>query len=115
MYAPEHLMTTRLLLRRPSVRDADAIFVGYAQDPEVTRYLTWQPHETLGETQDFLARAEADFREGRRYAYAITLPPSDECIGVIALSRDNAFCMHLGYVLRRDRWNCGITTEAGRA
>jgi len=34
--------------------DAQAIFSGYAQDGEVTRYLVWRPHGDLDETRRFL-------------------------------------------------------------
>jgi RimJ/RimL family protein N-acetyltransferase len=115
MYAPEQLTTARLLLRRAGLRDAEAIFEGYAQDPEVSRYVTWRPHESLAETRDFLARVEREFREGVAFQYAICEQPSDACIGMIGIHRDNAFCVHLGYVLRRDRWGHGFATEALRA
>jgi len=36
------LVTFRLLLRPPIMEDAEAIFTGYAQDSEVTRYLVWR-------------------------------------------------------------------------
>ena len=41
MKAPEILETSRLILRRPHVSDAAAIFERYASDSEVTRYLSW--------------------------------------------------------------------------
>lgn len=41
---PSTLETARLVLRPPRMEDAAAIFEGYAQHPEVTRYLTWKPH-----------------------------------------------------------------------
>jgi RimJ/RimL family protein N-acetyltransferase len=41
---PSQVLTPRLLLRKPEPADAERVFVAYAQDPEVTRYLTWSPH-----------------------------------------------------------------------
>ena len=38
------LETERLILRRFTVRDADAMYTNWAADPEVTRYLTWPAH-----------------------------------------------------------------------
>ena len=37
---PERIDTERLVLRLPTPSDSDAIFDGYARDPEVVRYLT---------------------------------------------------------------------------
>ena len=42
---PEKFTTERLVLRRPRLSDADDIFTQYASDPEVTRYVTWRPHQ----------------------------------------------------------------------
>jgi RimJ/RimL family protein N-acetyltransferase len=50
------LETERLLLRKLALRDADAIFSSYAQDPEVTRYLPWKPHLKKTETIAFIKR-----------------------------------------------------------
>ena len=36
--------TDRLILRRFTVEDAPAMYSNWASDPEVTRFLTWQPH-----------------------------------------------------------------------
>jgi RimJ/RimL family protein N-acetyltransferase len=37
MKPPEHIETERLVLRIPTLADAEAIFNSYAQDSEVTR------------------------------------------------------------------------------
>ena len=54
MNPPEKLETERILLRKSRMEDAPAIFDGYAQDPGVTRYLTWKPHQNIRETEQFL-------------------------------------------------------------
>ena len=38
------LETERLRLRALRADDVQAIYDGWASDPEVTRYLTWNPH-----------------------------------------------------------------------
>ena len=38
------LKIERLFLRKLALRDVDKIFSSYAQDPEVSRYLPWEPH-----------------------------------------------------------------------
>ena len=54
MKMPEQLETERLVLRKPRMDDARAIFEGWTQDREVTRYLTWRPHERIEQTQEFV-------------------------------------------------------------
>ena len=39
----EVLAGPRILLRRPRLDDAGALFARVASDPQVTRYLTWTP------------------------------------------------------------------------
>ena len=36
--------TKRLVLRPYVIEDADAMFRNWANDPQVTKYLTWEPH-----------------------------------------------------------------------
>ena len=67
---PEILETARLRLRKPVLQDAEEIFRQYAQDPEVTKYLTWKPNRHANETRDFLRAVSNDHRDS--YCYAIT-------------------------------------------
>ncbi|MBO6285434.1 MAG: GNAT family N-acetyltransferase, partial [Bacilli bacterium] len=41
------LESLRLLLRPLKVDDAEAVFNGWANDKEVTKYLTWNPHPNV--------------------------------------------------------------------
>ena len=38
------LKTDRLILRRFTMDDAEAMYRNWASDPEVTKYLTWPAH-----------------------------------------------------------------------
>jgi RimJ/RimL family protein N-acetyltransferase len=51
---PDSFETSRLVLRKPGLADADDIFNHYAADPEVTRYLTWRACRDRGEVDVFL-------------------------------------------------------------
>ncbi len=111
MEAPEVLKTARLRLRRPAADDAETIFSTYAQDPEVTRYLTWEPHQRIDQTRAFLARCVRVWDEGTSYPYAITLSPSGRLIGAIE-ARVDEHRVELGFVLARNEWGKGFATEA---
>jgi ribosomal-protein-alanine N-acetyltransferase len=113
MRPPERLTTSRLALRVPRADDAEAIHE-YAQDPEVVRFLQWRAHTLRSETLGFLRMIEENWRGGARFEWAITERGADTCIGMIGL-RLKGFKAELGYVLRRDRWNQGLITEAAGA
>ena len=111
---PETVRTDRLVLRRPVDADAAAIFEGYAQDPEVVRYLMWRPHANVGDTRAYLGFVQRGWDSGAEYTWAITRHGEDRLIGMIA-ARPHGFKCDLGYVLARPYWGQGIVAEAGRA
>ena len=61
---PEQIDTRRLRLRVPNPADADTIFAVYAQDPLVSRYLAWSPHESVAVTRGFIAECLAGWSTG---------------------------------------------------
>jgi len=114
MYPPDHLDTDRLHLRLPRRDDAPVIFAAYAQDAEVTRYLTWRPHKSVDESYAIIDLTLKLWREGTAFTYVITLKDIDSPIGKIAIHPDG-FKVSLGYVLARSYWGKGYMTEAVRA
>jgi ribosomal-protein-alanine N-acetyltransferase len=73
MKPPETLKTSRLLLRLPTIDDAEPIFQKYAQDPEVTKYLHWRPHESINITREFLRRCIQCWKDETAFPWVITL------------------------------------------
>ena len=114
MRPPETIETERLILRKPRLEDAEAIFANYAQDPEVTRYVTWSPHTDIAQTRGFMENRLRAWETGESFEWGITLRGSDEVIGMIAL-RVQAYKADLGYVLARPYWGQGLVTEAAQA
>ena len=60
----QRIETKRLLLRRFSVDDADAMFRNWASDPEVTKYLTWPAHSSA-EVSRAVLESWVSFTSGR--------------------------------------------------
>jgi RimJ/RimL family protein N-acetyltransferase len=85
MKPPEIIETPRLSLRRPIAADATAIFEGYAQDPEVTRYLPWQPHKQIHETFEFLDRCAAGWDDSSEFTWVLVRKPDCQLLGMVAL------------------------------
>lgn len=111
---PEIIRTGRLVLRRPVDADAAAIFDGYAQDPEIVRYLVWRPHTSIAQTHEYLAVCHAGWDAGNDLTWALTLHGDDRLIGMIGI-RPRGYKNDLGYVLARAYWGRGLMAEAGRA
>jgi RimJ/RimL family protein N-acetyltransferase len=109
--APELLRTERLLLRRPQMDDAEAIFERYASDPAVTRYVGWARHTHVSMTRDFVAFADASWTQQPAGPYLVeTL--DGRLIGGTGLMFDAADCAMTGYILAQDAWGRGFATEA---
>ena len=53
------LETPRLVLRRFTAADAEAMFANWANDPAVTEHLTWFPHGKVENTRALLESCEA--------------------------------------------------------
>ncbi len=111
MNPPESLHTARLLLRKPRPEDAPLIFAAYAQDAEVTRYLTWHPHKTVGDTHAVVGRLLAAWQSGTEFAWLLFTHLGGELVGAIS-ARLDGHRMDLGYVLARSHWAQGLMTEA---
>lgn len=108
------LETERLVLRRFSEDDAQAMFKNWAGDPEVTKYLIWKPYKDADGVRKYLSGVVKGYDDNRAYEWAIVLKESGEPVGSIAAVEvdDRAKRVHIGYCLGREFWNRGIMTEA---
>jgi RimJ/RimL family protein N-acetyltransferase len=111
---PDSLQTTRLILRPIARGDAAAIFDGYAQDPEVTRFMTFRPHASLADADAYVTRC-LDAPSARTYALVARSDPA--LLGTFELRRGTptgpaSHRLGFGYVLARAAWGHGLMTEA---
>ena len=107
--------TERLILRRFALTDAEAMYRNWASDPEVTRYLTWPTHSSVGITEEVLGSWIPSYQSDDYYQWAIVLKENgSEPIGSIsAVDLDDSVSkVHIGYCLGRAWWRRGIMTEA---
>jgi len=109
------LETDRLVLRRFITEDANAMFKNYANDNEVTKYLTWLAHSSVEASKEILNEWISQYDNGEIYIWAIVLKGNaDEPIGSISVVRYNEEVeeMDIGYCIGRKWWHQGITSEA---
>lgn len=109
------LETTRLILRKFTMDDADAMFNNWASDSQVTTYLTWPAHSDISVTKMVLDDWTSNYSRNDYYQWAITVkehgPEPIGCIGVNS-HNDNIGMAHIGYCISRKWWHKGITSEA---
>lgn len=110
--APERIETERLILRRPVLRDAEAVFERFASDADVTRYLSWRRHGSVTDTRAFLSLATAQWAQSPAGPYLIEARGSDLLIGSTGFACESAAVAEVGYVLAKDSWGQGFATEA---
>jgi RimJ/RimL family protein N-acetyltransferase len=89
------LETERLILRRFTLDDAEAMFINWASDPEVTKFLIYQTCTTLDETKKRIAEWFAYLEKYESDAYAKSA--------------------EVGYQLGKTWWGKGYAAEALKA
>ena len=104
--------TDRLYLRRLNEHDAMRIYETWADDPEVTRYLTWDAHEGIDDTRKVLAEWMRAYEDEKCFRYGICLKENDSLVGMIDVVDYEDEIPVVGYVLGRRYWNRGYMTEA---
>lgn len=109
--APEKFITARLVLRRPRLADAGAIFE-YASDPQVIHYMDYGPRTEVSEVVQFLEDEPVRWESGN-FSWVLTVKPEDRPIGTIACCLED-HAMSFGYLLHRQYWGNGYATEAAR-
>jgi RimJ/RimL family protein N-acetyltransferase len=115
MKGPSTIETARLLLRKPTINDAEAIFERYASDPIVTRYMSWPTHRTVADTCAFLAWSEADWELWPAGSYLVFSRVDGILLGGTGLTFKTPVFAATGYVLAQDAWGRGYATEALQA
>ncbi len=114
MRPPDIIVTPRLRLRPPVMADARSILDGYAQDTEVTKFLTWSPHEAIDDTYEYLERCVNNWKDSRAFPWVVTRREDGALIGMVE-ARVDRHKVNLGYVLARSHWGQGYIPEAVKA
>ena len=107
------LETKRLLLR--PIHDTDVAGVmAIRSDRRTMAHIPTPMATSLEDAAEHIAKIHADQRAGTMIAWAITLRPSADLIGIICLLRmkKEHFRTELGYALVRPYWGQGIMSEA---
>jgi len=107
------LSTERLLLRKIKITDAPDMYE-YSKDPDVTKYLLWDPHPNIEHTRNYVDYLQDRYRDGKYYDWAIVEKKSGKMIGTCGFSAISAEhrCAEVGYVLNPAFRGKGYAGEA---
>ena len=112
----KELESAALLLRRFTLEDAPAMTANWAGDKDVTRFLTWQPHQSVKDSEDILRAWISRYEEeDHYYNWAIVFKENGpEPIGSISVVQQNETVkmMDIGYCIGQKWWRRGITSAA---
>lgn len=108
------LTTERLTLRRLGLEDVYDYYERIASDGDVTKYLTFDPHQDIGESLASIQKTLDRYDEGRCYRWGIAWKEDDTLIGVFELLRfdENEESCSFAYMLAKNWWGQGYATEA---
>lgn len=104
--------TERLILRPFEPGDAKDMFINWASDAEVTKYVTWNTHKDVNETQEIINLWVIQYEKPERINFAIELKETKELIGGIDVVGYLDGVPVIGYAICKKFWGKGITTEA---
>ena len=110
------IITKRLKLRRYELDDAYDMFKNWAADNEVTKFLSWKPHDNIDVTKEFVVQSISKYNNNIYY-WGIELKEIGEIIGDISIVRleEAHLSCEIGYCMSRKYWGNGIMTEALKA
>ena len=77
--------TERLLLRPLTPEDAPMMYANWANDPDVTRWLRWEPHKNVDETRELLTAWALLYPNGDYYQWAIVEKSTRQVFGSIGV------------------------------
>ncbi len=104
--------TERLHFRKITASDAEQIFKCWASDDEVTQYLTWSSHQSIGDTKKIVDLWLKEYDKKDCYRYGIEILGTNKLIGMIDVVGYSDGCPEIGYVLGKKYWNKGYMTES---
>jgi ribosomal-protein-alanine N-acetyltransferase len=106
------LETARLVLRQIVPDDADDVFA-YASDSEVAAWTTWEAHQTLDDSREFIGRVQRWYADGFGGPWGLELKETGRLIGTCGMAiTPHHSRAELGYALGRRWWGHGLMTEA---
>lgn len=109
--------TDRLILRKFKDIDSNDMFKNWGSDANVTKYLSWETHKDIKDSEDIINLWISKYEDNSVYNWVIELKEINEVIGNISIVKleDMHDACEIGYCISSKYWNKSITTEAFNA
>ena len=110
---PPLIRTEDLVLRPMKMSDASDIF-HYASDPEVAKYVLWDPHRSIADTRAYIRYIRSLYHRALPSSWAVEYRPTGTVIGSIGFMgySDMHHAAEVGYSFSREYWNRGLAPQA---
>lgn len=109
------IKTSRLILRPLGIKYLESTHE-YSSDREATKFMMFLPNDTVEETAEFLKNADVEWSKQNPEFYEFAVLLDHRHIGAVSLYLDESRTTgEFGWILHRDFWRQGITTEAVKA
>ncbi|MEN1968427.1 GNAT family protein [Lentibacillus sp. N15] len=91
----------------------DDIYV-YCSNEEVSKYVSWNTHQNLDDTRDFVTVVINQYENNQPAPWGIEHKETSQFIGTIEFVdwKPKHKTAEIGYVIARDYWGMGLATEA---
>lgn len=109
------LETERLILRRFKLNDVENVYNGWVRDKQTTKYLSWNIHKNIEETEEIIRNWINEYENGY-YHWVVELKQTGDLIGSISSVNINYKNnnLEIGYCYSSKYWGNGYATEALR-
>lgn len=106
--------TSRLILRKAELSDAEAMYRNWASNPEVTKFLTWPAYTSPDTARERLQIWQEGYASPETYQWMIVPKDLGQTIGTISVVElDNRIQKaEIGYCIGSAWWHRGYTSEA---
>lgn len=108
------LETERLVLRPFKETDVEDMYYNWANNDNVTRFLTWPTHSSKEITKSVVNLWVSRYKDTKNYQWCIECKSNHQAIGSMAIvhMEEEINSVEIGYCIGEEYWNRGITSEA---
>ena len=108
----EKIYTERYILRKVEMEDSLEVF-NILSDSEVIENLNMEIHKTEKETEELITNYLEEYKEGKKFPYAIIEKDSGKFIGVFLIKLDlyDEDCFEFTIYINKKHWGKGIYSE----
>lgn len=113
----QKIETERFILLKFKPSDSEYMFKNWATDSEVCKFLSWNPHSSLSETEQVVENWVNGYVYDNCYNWTIELKEIGQIIGQISIMNlsERYYSCEVAYNIGRSFWGKEIMSEALRA